>query len=662
MPIVPTYPGVYVEELGSGVRPLAGVPTAIAAFVGYTARGLDNRATTIFSYADYEREFGGLAANSELSYSVQQFFQNGGGQAIVVRVPKSDGVAAQVNLKEGVANAAKVSFTLTATSKGDWGNGIVADVDYDGASASNFNLTLTDLGSGAVERWADLSVSTASPRFVEAVLNDPANGSRLASAKVPAASPGARPAESGIVGTDFTVTSTGITGLANDKAYKVRVTANRPSGPVTALEVTLVKQAETLPTSVVALARLLERRFNEALAAALPGAAVAVGVTGSGKALRIAPMFDPALLPAAVDTTLSLADSAPAGALAMLKLPAANFNVGRYRLGTGTAEAAQRNPVPGADGTQLPQSADVIGSPSAFTGIHALEKADIFNILVLPDATRASPGDPNALDTGLDPNAIYQAALDYCARRRAFLLIDPPPTVNTVDRAFEWISSGLTVKGANAATYFPRVRMADPLNDFQLRTFGPSGAIAGLYARTDAERGVWKAPAGTDAQLRGVRGLVYKLSDSENGLLNPLGLNCIRALPVYGTLSWGTRTRVGSDVEASQWKYVPVRRLALMIEESLFRGTQWVVFEPNDEPLWAQIRLNLTTYMHGLFRQGAFQGQTPRDAYLVKCDKETTTQADIDRGIVNILVGFAPLKPAEFVMIRIQQLAGQAAS
>ena len=126
-----------------------------------------------------------------------------------------------------------------------------------------------------------------------------------------------------------------------------------------------------------------------------------------------------------------------------------------------------------------------------------------------------------------------------------------------------------------------------------------------------------------------------------------------------GTQGWGARTLVGSDLMASQWKYVPVRRLALFIEESLFRGTQWVVFEPNDEPLWAQIRLNIGAFMQGLFREGAFQGSTPKDAYLVKCDSETTTQDDINKGIVNIVVGFAPLKPAEFVIIKIQQLAGQ---
>jgi phage tail sheath protein FI len=153
--------------------------------------------------------------------------------------------------------------------------------------------------------------------------------------------------------------------------------------------------------------------------------------------------------------------------------------------------------------------------------------------------------------------------------------------------------------------------------------------------------------------------LAVPLTNPENGELNPLGINCLRTMPAAGHVIWGARTRVGDDRLASEWKYVPVRRTALFLEESLYRALHWVVFEPNDEPLWAQIRLNVGAFMNSLFRQGAFQGQSPREAYFVKCDKDTTTQNDIDRGIVNILVGFAPLKPAEFVVIKLQQIAGQ---
>ena len=185
------------------------------------------------------------------------------------------------------------------------------------------------------------------------------------------------------------------------------------------------------------------------------------------------------------------------------------------------------------------------------------------------------------------------------------------------------------------------------------------GALAGVIARTDAARGVWKSAAGLDAVLNGVLEPSVALTDPENGAINPLGVNCLRTLPAAGTVVWGSRTLRGADSLASEWKYLAVRRTALFLEESLYRGTQWVVFEPNDEPLWAQVRLNLGAFMQGLFRQGAFQGASARDAYFVKCDSQTTTQADINLGVLNVVVGFAPLKPAEFVVIKIQQMAGQ---
>jgi uncharacterized protein len=212
----------------------------------------------------------------------------------------------------------------------------------------------------------------------------------------------------------------------------------------------------------------------------------------------------------------------------------------------------------------------------------------------------------------------------------------------------------------NVALYFPRIRRPDPLRGGAIADFAACGAIAGVMARTDATRGVWKAPAGTDAGLVGAAGLTVPLTDAENGQLNPKGINCLRTFRDVGPVVWGARTLRGADVLADDYKYVPVRRLALFLEESLYRGTQWVVFEPNDEPLWAQIRASLGAFMQDLFRRGAFQGSTPRDAYFVRCDAETTTQLDIDRGMVNILVGFAPLKPAEFVMISIQQKTASA--
>ena len=270
---------------------------------------------------------------------------------------------------------------------------------------------------------------------------------------------------------------------------------------------------------------------------------------------------------------------------------------------------------------------------------------DLFNLMVLPK------------DAGYShETALWAAASDLCLKRRAFLLIDSPENWKTKEDALSEINSlrsGL-VKD-HSALFFPHVMVRE--NGMNIPV-GPAGAIAGLISRIDANRGVWKAPAGTEADIRGINGLSYRFSDEENGVLNPRGINTIRIFP-NGIVNWGARTMDGDDNFASEWKYIPVRRTALFIEESLYRGLKWVVFEPNDEPLWAQIRLNVGAFMHNLFRQGAFQGQTKREAYFVKCDKETTTQNDINLGIVNIWVGFAPLKPAEFVILSLQQMAGQ---
>ncbi|MCX6674694.1 MAG: YCF48-related protein [Methanothrix sp.] len=318
-------------------------------------------------------------------------------------------------------------------------------------------------------------------------------------------------------------------------------------------------------------------------------------------------------------------------------------NVKSYTLGTGKTLAAQKGAKPGNDGSK-PEDIDLVGNEAKKTGIYALLDVDIFNLLCLPEAEE--------VDT------LVKAAA-FCKQNRAFLIADCPTAWNNFDKALEDLGTFDPLRSENVALYFPRVVMSDPLEENRLKEFPPCGIIAGIFARTDSTRGVWKAPAGQDATLSGVNSLVYRLTDKENGLLNPLGVNCLRTFPIIGSVVWGARTLRGADVLTSEWKYIPIRRTALYIEESLFRALKWVVFEPNDEPLWAQIRLNVGAFMHDLFCKGAFQGGSPREAYFVKCDKDTTTQTDRDKGIVNILVGFAPLKPAEFVIIKIQQIAGQ---
>lgn len=322
-------------------------------------------------------------------------------------------------------------------------------------------------------------------------------------------------------------------------------------------------------------------------------------------------------------------------------------------------------PGSGDDGQPI-TGGEIVGSPSRKTGLYALEKADIFNLLCIPPY-----GGTEDVESMNDVDiSVLDEANRYCIKRRAMLLIDPPTNPPTGGPP-AWNSKSAAVNNypirgfapsTNAMVYFPRVKKPNPLRDNQVESFVPSGIMAGIMARTDATRGVWKAPAGLEATLAGVVELAIPLTDAENGELNPLGVNCLRTLPAAGHVAWGARTTVGDDRLANQWKYIPVRRTALFIEETIYRNIQWAVFEPNDEPLWSQLRLNIGVFMHGLFRQGAFQGQSPKSAYFVKCDSATTTQADIDKGIVNVVVGFAPLKPAEFVVVYIQQITGQLAA
>jgi len=330
-----------------------------------------------------------------------------------------------------------------------------------------------------------------------------------------------------------------------------------------------------------------------------------------------------------------------------------------YLAGTAQASATGGNDgwLTDARGADIANA--LIGSELGKTGIYALANADLFNLLCIPQTALVSSAAATGKLQPAEAATVISVAEQYCQRRRAFFLMDTPEGLTKPSEIQAWLGENATLRSRNIALFYPRVKIPDPLNEFRLRSVGASGTIAGLFARTDQARGVWKAPAGTEASLRNVAALDYTLTDPENGALNPLAINCLRTFPVYGNICWGARTLDGSDATASEWKYVPVRRLALFIEESLFRGLKWVVFEPNDEPLWAQIRLNVGAFMNNLFRQGAFQGRTPREAYLVKCDRETTTQNDINLGIVNIVVGFAPLKPAEFVVLKLQQIAGQ---
>ena len=538
MPGVPpvSYPGVYVQEGESPVHAIAPVPTSVTAFIGRALRGPidEDGPELIHSFSDFVRIYGGLWQDSELGYAVDDFFLNGGSDAVIVRLWKTLGTdRASIVLSPGLELQARVP--------GSWGNLLKARIEV--IDDANVRKAVAVQLSGFGDKVAPEDVFTL---------------------------------------------------IVHDDGSKATETfAN----------VTLVNSPNRLDRVLAEQSQLIRYRGADITKLQMP--------------------------PAHPAATSNPATHLPR---TIWEDPLANTSVS--------------NP-PADDGAPL--DAGVFNAGGGL-GINALDHADSFNLLVIP---------PYADDDSLYTEVLPQA-IAYCEKRRAIVLVDPPPTWKNKDDAKKPIP-GLPAN-ANAALYFPRINKADSLREGQVRDFAPGGAIAGTIARTDRQRGVWKAPAGLEATISGVTGLTIKLTDPENGELNPLGVNCLRTMPAAGTVIWGARTMVGDDRLASQWKYLPVRRLALFIEESLTRGTRWAVFEPNDEPLWSQLRLNLGVFMHDLFRQGAFQGQSPKDAYFVNCDGTTTTQSDIDRGIVNVIVGFAPLKPAEFVVLYIQQIAGQLAT
>ena len=496
MPVALLHPGVYIEEIPSGVRTITGVATSIAVFVGWAPRGSTTRPVRLTSFADYQRSHGGLDSRSLLGYAVRQFFENGGSDAYILRIASDTDTA--------TAACAIDDLTIEASSPGAWANDYSVRVTQRPAPDNDrFRLDVLDTASGVVlESFPNLSMTAADPRFVQSVVNG-----------------------------------------------RSAVIDNLAAG------------SETTPA----------------------------------------------------DATVELDDT----------------TAGHDGTVIGPADNEFR--------TKLTALFDVGGQA---------DRIELFNLVCVP---------------GLTDAATVQTLQGRVHDRRSFLIVDCDEN-DTVTGVVATLTGKTGADAINSAFYFPWILAPDPLQNGAVRAFPPAGFVAGIMARTDATRGVWKAPAGTEASLTGATGLAVTMTDAENGQLNPHAVNCLRTLPVYGNIVWGARTLHGDNDRGSEWKYVPVRRMALFLEESLYRGTQWVVFEPNDEPLWAQIRLNIGAFMQGLFRQGAFQGTSPRQAYFVKCDAETTTQADIDLGVVNIFVGFAPLKPAEFVVLKIQQIAGELAA
>ncbi|NMO21847.1 phage tail sheath family protein [Pyxidicoccus fallax] len=531
------HPGVYVQEIPSGVRAIEGVPTSTTIFVGETERG-PTGPTKIKGIADYERLFGGYLRRAAggadpvrltLRYAIDGFFANGGSTAYVLRA---------ITPSPATSSRAFGDNALEAASPGAWSAGTVHGVvlaSSDG-STSRFRLAifyadLEDPGTlRLVEDFDRLSLNAADENYVV----DKLLASRFVRWK--------RPENSSLT---------------------------------------------TVPTADLALAT-----HNVSSPGELPSSVITALGSGNAAALAGGTGGD---------------SSFPAASLAAL--------------------LAQLD--------QVDDAALLVAAPDFWT------KAD--------DAATA---------------ALYYAAFRTYADKRPqqdlFYIADLPrqsgtdvttAVTNTVTLVR---TGGFATTSTMLAFHWPHVIVPDPIGVGRNPrvTLPPSGFAAGLYSRTDARRGVWKAPAGVDGTLNGVLSLQYDVLDKHQDDLNPIGINALRTIPGAGMVVWGARTSRPS----SEWRYVPVRRTAMFLRKSIYNGIQWAVFEPNDGPLWQALRVTITAFMETQFRNGAFAGATSREAYFVKCDSQTTTEIDQANGVVNILVGFAPLRPAEFVVVRLQQM------
>ena len=639
------YPGVYVEEISSGVRPLETASTSTAAFVGLAEMG-PTEATRVTSWTGFQRLYGSFIPSSYLAQSVFHYFNNGGRQCYIVRVVRSDAKTASVTVQNRAATPV-AGLKFSARSSGAWGNSLLLSIDDGTLDPGNeFRISVRRQDDPAVvpanfrdtaplETFDNLSVDPKAPNFAPAVL---AQNSTLIDLQVLDAN---------------TSTQRGVhKGGANptlplNANLSLQINLDGDGYQLVTLpdSVGETQQPADVATAIQTAVTALTKKKTSTDAAAFTGFTCTVeGADAQTRFVLQSGTNSPT-------SSVGVQAAATKDATEQLKLGAGNG--GRSESGRAVqrplhidtlqvGDAAVAGPVTGAD-----PGADGTAAVNETTFQAALPRLDAItdvSLLAVP---------------GVGSKIMFSFGTEYCAGRALrdmFYIGEMDSLVETAAEAADF-RGRLTTANSYGAVYFPWVKTLDLTGLSPAPVLlPPSGFIAGMYARIDAVRGVWKAPAGVEASLNGVVGLAAELSDVDHGNLNPLGVDVIRRFPAAGVVAFGART-VTSDAE---WRYVPVRRTAIMLRVSVYQGIQWAVFEPNDEPLWAQLRLNIGSFMMNLFRQGAFQGATPSEAFFVKCDSETTTQANIDAGVVNVLLGFAPLKPAEFVVVKISQKAGLA--
>jgi phage tail sheath protein FI len=621
------HPGVYIQEISSGVRPIEGVSTSTTAFLGKAEKGPLDRAHMVTSFTEFQTVYGGFLNDSFLAHAALQYFNNGGKRLYVVRVA-NNAVTADISLNDRKATPAK-TITIAASSAGKWGNDLDVDIANGSRDSANEFRIVVSSGGLALETFDDLSIDPEAPNFAENVVGAKSQLIRVTvergnNSTVPGISvSGATPATSLPVDRRKLIIN-----IDNDGERTIEVT-----GPAA----TIADIGNAIQTAVRALTPLR---------ASTPSAAYSnfsVSTTGNIYTLTSGSTGKHSSV---------VASNAPSeNAATFLKLGRTNGGVettgaavlrpanGSYHVGDNTVGGNVQAATLGSDGG-TPQQSDYENS------FNLLNPVRDVNLIAVP---------------GIGTPVMVSFGANYCEQRADCFFIGDMSVIDDTKEEAQTFVTNVTKKSSYAAVYFPWLKATDPTGvSADPIALPPSGYVAGMYAKIDAKRGVWKAPAGTEANIGGAVGLMKNIIDAEQDTLNPIGVDVIRSFPASGIVIWGARTLATQS--NPEYRYVPVRRTAIYLEQSIFNGIQYAVFEPNDEDLWSSLRLNINAFMLLQFRNGAFQGRTPNDAFFVKVDNQTTTQADIDAGIVNILVGFAPLKPAEFVVLKLTQKSGQPAA
>jgi Bacteriophage tail sheath protein len=621
------HPGVYIQEIPSGVRPIEAVSTSTTAFLGKAEKGPLDRALMVTSFTEFQAVYGGFLNDSFLAHAALQFYNNGGKRLYVVRVA-NNAVTADISLNDRKVAPTK-TITIAANSAGKWGNDLDVEIANGSRDSANEFRIVVRVGGLALETFDDLSIDPEAPNFVDNVVGaksqliratvDLANNSTVSGTSVSGATPAT------LLPPDRRKLTVNID---NDGARTIELTgAAATIADIGAAIQTAVRALTPLRSSTPAAAY-----SNFAVSTAGNIYTLTSGSTGKRSSVAVS--------------------NAPSeNAATLLKLGRTNGGVettgaavlrpanGSYHVGDNTVGGAVQAVTLGSDGG-TPQQ------PDYETSFNLLNPVRDVNLIAVP---------------GIGTAVMVSFGANYCEQRMDCFFIGDMSVIDDTKEEAQTFVTNVTKKSSYAAVYFPWLKATDPTGlSSDPIALPPSGYVAGMYAKIDAKRGVWKAPAGTEANLGGAVGLMKNITDTEQDTLNPIGVDVIRSFPASGIVIWGARTLATQS--NPEYRYVPVRRTAIYLEQSIYNGIQYAVFEPNDEDLWSSLRLNINAFMLLQFRNSAFQGRTPNDAFFVKCDNQTTTQADIDAGIVNILVGFAPLKPAEFVILKLTQKAGQPAA